>query len=298
MPYPPLHPASWPLSLPARLTTPELEQIVDEADRLATEAQYGWGHTIDFGPFIKEGLLGTNYLKIAGGFDEWGWWPTRLDGLHVADVGCFTGGMSLLMAHRGAAVVHAVDEIPEHLAQCVFLARTFAADAVHPVLRSAYRLSDEIAPGSLDLILLSGVLYHLSDMLVGLYAMRELLKPGGVLLMQSSGIDDFTHSYANFGRFVAGRWWQPTGLCVQDMCEFMGYANCDVRFYEPTNCLARAVRHETDITFKRGLNWPFDDIRDARPRSLDVSLMAPAVHENERCLEDNRRELGGINRKD
>lgn len=274
--YPNLRPAQWPFSLPAGIQSGEISRIAKEADRLAANSQYGWGHTIDFGPFRKEGLLGDAYLKIAGALDEWGWWPARLDGLRVADIGCFSGGLSLLLAHRGAEIVYAVDEIPEHLAQCRFLARTFDVDVIRPLLRSAYRLHEDIEPRSLDLILMPGVLYHMSDMLVGLYAMRELLKPGCSLLIQSSGVDDFDHSYANFGRFVAGRWWQPTGLCLQDMFELMGYSNCDVRFYQPTNCLARAERADVDIPFKRGLNWQFDDIHDARPRPLDGSLMAPA----------------------
>jgi SAM-dependent methyltransferase len=254
----------------------EIDQIAADVDRLTAAAQYGWGHTIDFGPFQKEGLLHDDYLKIAGGLDEWGWWPARLDGMRVGDVGCFTGGLSLLMAHRGAEVIYAVDEIPEHLAQCAFLARIFGTDAVRPMLQSAFRLREHITPGSLDLVLLSGVLYHMSDMLVGLYAIGELLKPGGLLLIQSSGVDDFAHSYANFGRFVAGRWWQPTGLCLQDMCELMGFRKPEVRFYEPNNCLARAFHDGTDIPFKRGLNWTFGNLRDARPRSLDAGMMAPA----------------------
>jgi SAM-dependent methyltransferase len=279
MSYPEIPLAPWLLALPPQTSPEVIRSIAEEADRLGEAAQYGWGHTIDFGPFRKQGLLGESYLRIAGALDLWGWWPARLDGLHVADVGCFTGGLSILMAHRGAAVVHAVDEIPEHLAQCRFLAQTFAQSSIQPILRSAYHLRDSIQPGSLDLILLSGVLYHMSDMLVGLYAMRELLKPGGLLLIQSNGIDDFQHSYANFGRFIAGRWWQPTGLCVRDMCEFMGYGSCEVRFYTPGNCLARAVRVEENIPFKRGLNWPFENLRDSRPRSLDAAGMAPAPFE-------------------
>jgi SAM-dependent methyltransferase len=276
MAYPEVPLAAWPLALPPETSAEAVRRIADEVDRLGAVAQYGWGHSIDFGPFRKQGLLGESYLRIAGALDQWAWWPARFDGLHAADVGCFTGGLSLLMADRGAAVVYAADEIPENLAQCEFLAQVFTKESIRPILRSAYHLRGDIRPGSLDLILLSGVLYHMSDMLVGLYAMRELLKPGGLLLIQSNGIDDFQHSYANFGRFVAGRWWQPTGLCVKDMCEFMGYGNCEVRFYSPGNCLARAFRAEGDIPFKRGLNWPFEDRRDSQPRSLDASGMAPA----------------------
>lgn len=271
-----LHPAAWTLSLPTTTSAEEVGQIQADVDRLASAAQYGWGHTIDFGPFRKEGILKDDFLRIAGGFDEWRWWPARLDGMRVADVGCFTGGLSLLIAQRGADVVYAIDEIPEHLAQCAYLSRLFGATAVRPLLQSAFRLRENIPAGSLDLVVLSGVLYHLSDMLVGLYAMRELLKPDGVLLIQSSGVDDFAHSYANFGRFCAGRWWQPTGLCLQDMCEFMGFQKPEVRFYDPNDCLARALPGGADIPFKRGINWTFSDIHDKRPRSLDAGLMAPA----------------------
>jgi SAM-dependent methyltransferase len=276
MSYPILPKVAWPFALPAATTEEDVARLKAEVDQLAAAAQYGWAHTIDFGPFRMPGLFGESYLRIAGGLDEWGWWPARLEGMRVADVGCFTGGLALLMAHRGADVVYAVDEIPENLAQCSFLARTFGTAAVCPVLQSAFRLRENIAPGSLDLILLSGVLYHMSDMLVGLYAMRELLKPAGRLLIQSHGLDDFTHSYANFARFYAGTWWQPTGLCVKDMCEFMGFEEIEVRFYEANNLLARMVSTGRDIPFKRGMNWPFENLRDARPRSLDRSILAPA----------------------
>jgi SAM-dependent methyltransferase len=221
-------------------------------------------------------LLGNDYLAIAGGLDEWEWWPRRLDGMRVADVGCFTGGLSLILADRGAEIVYAVDEIPEHVAQCAYLAQTFSATNVCPVVRSVYQLREAIPPASLDLVLLSGVLYHLSDMLVGLRAVRELLRPNGLLLIQSYAIADFEHSYANFGRFVAGRWWQPTALCIRDMLEFMGFRDVELRFHHPQGCIGRARPAEADIPFKRGLNWQFDDLNDARPRSLDASLMAPA----------------------
>ncbi len=279
MAHPIIRPAVWPLALPAGLPPDEIARISGEVDRLGDASQYGWGHDIDFGPFAKQGLLGPSFLQIAGALDDWGWWPKRLDGLRVADVGCFTGGISLMMAHRGATAVYAVDEIPEHLAQCAFIAETFGMPAVKPVQCSIYRLRDDIEPGSLDIVVLAGVLYHLSDMLVGLYALRELLKPGGLLLIQSSGVDDFEHSYANFNRFYAGNWWQPTGLCIKDMCEFMGYADTEVIFYLKNQCLARTSRKDTEIPFRRGLNWDFDDIHDRKFRTLDWSILAPAPFE-------------------
>jgi SAM-dependent methyltransferase len=225
---------------------------------------------------VKEGFLGYQYLEIAGALDSWGWWPNDLSGKTVADVGCFTGGLSMLMAARGADTVYAVDEMHDHLAQCRYMAELFQMRAVTPIASSAYHLDAQLAPASLDLMLLSGVLYHMSDMLVGLYGLGQRIKPGGTLLIETNAVDDFTRSYANFGRFYAGMWWQPTARCVQDMCEFMGFEDVEVRFYKLGRCLVRARRAAGDIAFKRGMNWRFADLRDAERRTMDDRIMAPA----------------------
>lgn len=275
-PYPTFAPAALGLRLNGDVSARRLQELQAKVERLGGAAQYGWGHTIDFGPFRKEGLLRDSYLAIAGGFDAMAWWPARLDGMRVADIGCFTGGLALLMAERGAQVVYAVDEIPEHTHQCAFVADVLNARAVRPMCKSLFDLAEAIPAGSLDIIVLSGVLYHLSDMLVGLHVLRQLLKPGGTLLIESNAVDDFEHSYANFGRFYGGMWWQPTGLCIQDMCEFMGFRDGAVRFYHENRCIARAISTADGLRYRRGLNARFESLRDASTRSLDPAIMAPA----------------------
>jgi len=119
-------------------------------------------------------------------------------------------------------------------------------------------------------------------MLVGLVAMQTLLKPEGILLIESNAVECFQHSYANFGRFFMGMWWQPTALCIQDMCEFAGLSRPEVRFYTPVRCLARAIKPPNSrLLFKRGMTWPFSDLQDEVPRTLDPSVMAPAPCDHE-----------------
>jgi hypothetical protein len=60
------------------------------------------------------------------------------------------------------------------------------------------------------------------------------------------------------------------------MCEFMGLANSQVKFYQQDRCLARAVRADSGLRYRRGLNWSFPDLRDSQQRSLDPRTMAPA----------------------
>ncbi len=268
--------ASWPFRLPASMTPEQIERVRDRVEELAANAQYGWGHTIDFGPFKKEGVLKDNYLTVAGRLMADGWWPGSLQGKRVADIGCHTGGLSLLMASQGAAEVIAIDEIPEHLAQCAYLCEVFEVGNVRPLVSSLYQLPQHVGAASLDLVILSGVLYHLSDMLVGLLVIRELLKLEGTLLIESNAVADDEHSYANFGRFSMGMWWQPTTLCIREMCQFMGLDDVEVDVYAAGRCLARARKVSADpIPFRRGLNRQFADLRDAVPRSLDPESMSP-----------------------
>ncbi len=267
--------ADWPLRLQGDPSSEQVQALKDEVDELDSRSQYGWGQTIDFGPFKKGGFLGIQFLEIVGLLDKWGWWPRDLTGAHAADLGCFTGGHTLMLAQRGAEKVYAVDEVPQHLEQCGFLCRAFGMEGVEIIESSVYGLRDRIPAGTLDLVLLSGVLYHLSDMLVGLLVIRELLKPGALLIMESAAADDHKRSFANFGRFVGGMWWQPSALCIRDMCEFTGFEDVDVRFYKPDRCLVHAQRSSSEeIPFKRGMNWGFTDLTDAQHRSMDRHALA------------------------
>lgn len=266
----------FPYQLPPTLESSETAAIRARIEALAAASQYGWGHTIDFGPFIQPGILGSVYLDIADHLDARGWWSPSLANLRVADVGCFTGGLSLIMAARQPAALYAVDELAPHLDQARYLFDLFHVPNATCILDSVYRLDQHIPAASLDLILMSGVLYHLSDMLMGLYAMRELLKPGGVLLIESNAVNDMEQSYANFGRFAAGMWWQPSGLCLLDMCQFMGFEQAELFFHQENRCLVRAVRSAADeIPFRRGLNGRFASLSDAVERPMSLATMAP-----------------------
>jgi SAM-dependent methyltransferase len=244
---------------------------------LGETAQYGWGHTINFGAYEKVGILGDAWLRMVGACDEWGWWPQDLSGRVVADVGCFTGGVASLLAGRGAERVYAVDELEAHVDQCLLVAKTFGLDAVEPVRASLYGMNHHVPPGTVDVIFAGGLLYHLSDMLVGLLELREALQDGGTLILETNAVEDWERSYANYGRYVGGMWWQPTALAIQDMLEAAGFSKIDIRFYRPGRCLVRATRTGDPIVNKRGLNWAFDSLDDDVERSMDLGAMKPAI---------------------
>lgn len=270
-------PAIWPLGIPAETSASAVEDLRRRLAAAGTAAQYGWGHTIDFGPFRMEGLLGTTYLAMVGAVDRLRWWPPELDGLQVADIGAFSGAVSALLASRGAAAVYAIDEIPEHVEQARLVAEAFGLSQIRPIQASLYDMEPHVPGGSLDYVFLGGVLYHLSDMLAGLVVLRNLLKPGGWLILETNAVECWTHSYANFGRFFAGMWWQPSALCVVDLLRFAGYSDAELVFYAPGRALARARRGAASAPpFTRGLTIPFESLRDPVDRPMDAGVMAPA----------------------
>lgn len=275
--YVPAPAVPWPLTLPPDTSDTEVAELRRKAEQLAEKAQYGWGHSIPFGPFTMPGLLGEKYLSLAGAIDQLGWWPTDLTGKQAADVGCFTGGLSVLLAARGAERVAAIDELPEHLDQCKLIADAYGLDTITLHDKSLYELRDELPEASFDVVLCAGVLYHLSDMLVGLIELQHMTTPGGVVVIETNAIENWEHSYANYGRYFGGMWWQPTALCIQDMAEHAGFARPEVVFYQPGRALARLVKPaEATVPFTRGVNLPIDDRRDAVERTLDPGIMAPA----------------------
>ena len=55
--------AKWPFQLPPYTPQERVDEIRQHVEELASKAQYGWGHSINFGLFEKEGILGEGYLR-------------------------------------------------------------------------------------------------------------------------------------------------------------------------------------------------------------------------------------------
>lgn len=110
----------------------------------------------------------------------------------VADLGCGTGTLSVLLAEEGYDVA-GVDLSPEMIVRATAKAAghnaTFAVgDAADP----------DLAAGSFDVVLSRHVLWALPDPAAGLARWVELLAPGGRLLL------------------VEGRWFTGSGLAAGD----------------------------------------------------------------------------------
>jgi SAM-dependent methyltransferase len=163
----------------------------DELDRQRDlSIKFHWGHDHDFGDFRLEGRMGERHIRMLA--DLLSWSPVKLedfDDKDVFDIGCWTGGTSLLLAALGSRVF-AIEEVGKYADMAAWLARAFGVDdRIGVERRSIYACNSEAFYDRFDMVYFPGVIYHLSDPLIALRILFNSLKAGGVLLLESGGID-------------------------------------------------------------------------------------------------------------
>jgi SAM-dependent methyltransferase len=162
----------------------ELERQRDSSVR------FDWGHNHDFGEFKLKGRMGDRHINELANFIA----IFRMDledfrNKVVFDVGCWTGGTTLLLAALGNRVF-AIEEVKKYADMASFLSRSFGVeDRVSVNHLSIYNCNSKEFFDRFDIIYFPGVIYHLSDPLLALRILFNALKPGGKILIESEGID-------------------------------------------------------------------------------------------------------------
>lgn len=113
--------------------------------------------------------------------------PQDLSGLAIADIGTRDGGMAFEFERRGAATVLATDIRPADHFNFEF-ARARLQSSVQHLHADLYQLPFFDLP-KFDIVNYSGVIYHVSDPILSLMAMRSLCKPGGLIIVESAVLD-------------------------------------------------------------------------------------------------------------
>ena len=235
----------------------EIEGYEDPAKQRDQSVKFTWGHDQDFGTFKVSGLMRDRHIRIVADFiDRTGAIGLDLSGLRVLDVGCWTGGMSLLLAAMGAEVT-AVEEVQKYANATEFLATSFGL-TLRVIGSSLYDLG--LKP-DFDIVIISGVLYHVSDPILALRIMFNCTKDGGVCLIETE-VDPSDKPVARYAGPSRARgnaedrtrqgwnWWVPSVPAFQQMLMDVGFLTVH-RFLGPA---ARAL-----FVAKRGAH--FDMLR-------------------------------------
>jgi tRNA (mo5U34)-methyltransferase len=196
-------------------------------------AKEKWFHSIDFGAFASAGRFpedSAQNITLFGFMDL----VQHVDptGADVLDIGAVDGISSFGLKKRGAARVVATDTVEKS---------TFLRARDHLGLDIEYRPGIQIkdfepifAPGSFDLIVCAGVIYHMFNPFTAFQACRKMIREDGLLFMETPYVpnDDrgciYLNSEAEISREVF-TYSIPTEKAVTGMMKLAGFDVLAVR---------------------------------------------------------------------
>lgn len=200
--------------------------------------RFHWGHDHDFGTFSLPGMMGSRHVTLLASFmDRLAGLPGSLEGRRVLDIGCWTGGTSLLLAALGARVT-AIEEVKKY-AECVgYLASAFGiADRLEVRPISLYDCTAPDLQDAFDFVLFAGVLYHVTDPVLALRITFNCLANGGTCLLETAmhragggavlayeGPRVFAGGSADDKSRRGWNWFMPTPEALVRMMEDVGYS--------------------------------------------------------------------------
>jgi SAM-dependent methyltransferase len=211
----------------------KMEDFKDSKIQRDLSTKFHWAHDHDFGEFKLKGRLGKGYIrKITIFKDIFKSIPDSLEGKKILDVGCWTGGTSLLLSAMGAEVV-AIEEVKKYTESLNYLKYAFDITNLKPRNLSLYDCTIPEFQDTFDIIFFAGVLYHISDLIIGLRILFNCLKDGGTILLESGCINSKKPIIEYDGPSVIPtkgkwNWFIPSPLAIYHMMVDVGFI--DIKF--------------------------------------------------------------------
>jgi 2-polyprenyl-3-methyl-5-hydroxy-6-metoxy-1,4-benzoquinol methylase len=163
-----------------------MEGFDDPSQQRDRSVCFVWGHDHDFGSFALGGAMADRHLTLLATFiDRFAALPPRLDGKRVLDIGCWTGGTSLLLSAMGAEVV-AIEEVRKYVDAVGYLKEAFGIDRLEVRNQSLFECTTDDFIEAFDIVLFAGVLFHVTDPVLALRIIFGSLRDGGVCLLETA----------------------------------------------------------------------------------------------------------------
>lgn len=188
-----------------------------EEDVRSAVSQLSWVHSSDLG----NGLLTRSkhkhpHVRMVVDLLR----SMNLHGRSCLDVGTQDGGMAFEMEKKGAQLVVAIDiqDRPQfRLAHSLLKSRVRYLPDFHVDDLQARMAAEALGP--FDLVLCSGVLYHVRDPLGVLVQIRNIMKPGGLAVIATAciGSEEIAMYFNAAGGIInePTTFWLPTASCVK-----------------------------------------------------------------------------------
>jgi len=247
----------------------EMEGYVDSAYQRDLSVQFEWGHNHDFGTFHLPGRMGDRHIHILATFATiYGIPPLDLRGKTILDIGCWTGGTSLLLAAMGAEV-YAIEEVRKY-ADCVsYLKEAFGVGNLTVENMSLYSLDQPEFFDRFDMVFYFGVLYHVSDPILSLRIVFNCLKDDGMCFLETMAAEkkgsycDYlganeTLNHPKYGKNRGGwNWFIPSLEALSRMMADVGFTVRKATLHQGSRALALGVRNKHVDMLRAGLSNRF-----------------------------------------
>jgi SAM-dependent methyltransferase len=207
----------------------KMEKYISPKGQRNLSVKFHWGHDHDFGKFKISGRMGNRHYKLPQIYDRLA--PIHLicENANVLDIGCWTGGASLFYAAmKNVRKVIAIDEVQKYTDAVKYLKKSFNIGKLEVYCTSLFDF--EGYEDYFDVINFSGVLYHLSDMITGLFRIHRMMSEGGCLLLESE-VHKGEEMVAEYRgpTFKGWNWWFPTVNAIKQMLRDVGFENIKYR---------------------------------------------------------------------
>ena len=154
--------------------------------------------------------------------------PIDFQSLACLDIGTRDGGIAFLLEKRGASSVIALDI--ENRKQFSLVHKYLQSNVQYITDCHVNEMEDKLSkiqPKKFDIIILSSVLNHIYDVFGTLAQTRNLLKPGGLLIVETACIESPESSlYFNFEGYFYNdsyAYWFPTISCFKQLLSLCSF---------------------------------------------------------------------------
>lgn len=188
--------------------------------------QARWYYSVEIAP--KKVIPGNAYPNVALTRKALG--ATDVTGKQVVDIGCMEGMLSTLAARRGA-MVSAYDRW-DNTAKIRLVQQAYGVefDYVADISLAEYCRQQNDKGALFDVVLFSGVLYHMFDPFAGLARMRGLAHQGSLVIVETAAIlaNDMVLNFNDRQALLPhSNYFLPSVSCLESMLRFVGLRPID-----------------------------------------------------------------------
>ena len=249
-----------------RMTDARMEEFTDPKKQRDLSVKFHWGHDHDFGEFRLEGRMGNRHIDLLANFiEQFQLSPSDFAGKKVLDIGCWTGGTSLLLCALGANVV-AVEEVKKYAEAVRYLKHAFGLKSLEVLHSSLFDCTTSEFQDAFDFVFFAGVLYHVTDPILALRITFNCLKDGGKCLLETYALDSAEPIVEYQGPGVLGpgseedlnrggwNWFVPSPAALRRMMGDVGYQGLNVSDVAGARVLAVGTRNQHGDMMRGGLS--------------------------------------------